>query len=377
MAATTTKDYYQVLGVPETATSEEIKKSYRRLAKQYHPDANRNDPQAAERFKEVGEAYAVLSDEQKRKQYDQMRKMGPFAGFGFGGGARGPGTGAGPGGFSETRINIEDLGDLGGLGDLFSSFFDRGRKRTGRREPQAKRGRDIEYMVEIPFLTAARGGKITITVPVTEDCATCNGTGNAPGSKPRTCPECGGKGTISFGQGGFAVSRPCPVCLGRGQVPTEPCSVCGGAGQVTEQRQIIMSVPAGVDTGSKLRLSGQGERGPAGAPAGDLIVTFKVAPHHFFRRDGLDVHVTVPINVVQAALGSRIRVKTVDEKKVTLKVPPGTQSGTRFRIPGQGVEKAGRRGDQYVQVKVTMPEKLNEEQEQLMREFARAGNLKY
>lgn len=377
MAASTTKDYYQVLGVPETATSDEIKKSYRRLAKQYHPDANRNDPQAAERFKEVGEAYAVLSDEQKRKQYDQMRKMGPFAGFGFGGGARGPGAGAGPGGFSETRINIEDLGDLGGLGDLFSSFFDRGRKRTGRREPQPKRGRDIEYMVEIPFLTAARGGKITITVPVTEDCATCNGTGNAPGSKPRTCPECGGKGTISFGQGGFAVSRPCPVCLGRGQVPTEPCSVCGGAGQVTEQRQIIMSVPAGVDTGSKLRLSGQGERGPAGAPAGDLIVTFKVAPHHFFRRDGLDVHVTVPINVVQAALGSRIRVKTVDDKKVTLKVPPGTQSGTRFRIPGQGVEKAGRRGDQYVQVKVTMPEKLNEEQEQLMREFARAGNLKY
>ena len=376
MAATTTKDYYQVLGVPETATADEIKKSYRRLAKQYHPDANRNDPQAAERFKEVGEAYAVLSDEQKRKQYDQMRKMGPFAGFGFGG-ARGPGAGAGPGGFTETRINIEDLGDLGGLGDLFSSFFDRGRKRTGRREPQPKRGRDIEYMVEIPFLTAARGGKITITVPVTEDCATCNGTGNAPGTKPRTCPECAGKGTISFGQGGFAVSRPCPVCLGRGQVPTEPCSVCGGAGQVTEQRQIIMSVPAGVDTGSKLRLSGQGERGPAGAPAGDLIVTFKVASHHFFRRDGLDIHVSVPINVVQAALGSRIRVKTVDDKKVTLKVPPGTQSGTRFRIPGQGVEKAGRRGDQYVQVKVTMPEKLNEEQEQLMREFARAGNLKY
>jgi molecular chaperone DnaJ len=370
MPATTTKDYYQILGVPETAAQDEIKKAYRRLAKQYHPDANRNDPQAAERFKEVGEAYAVLSDEQKRKQYDQMRKLGPFASFGYGG-ARGPGGAQG-----ETRINIEDLGDLGGLGDIFNSIFDRGRRRT-RREAAPARGRDVEYMVEIPFLTAARGGKITITVPVTEDCATCSGTGNAPGSKPKTCPECAGKGTISFGQGSFAVSRPCPVCLGRGQIPTEACRVCGGTGQVTEQRQIILAVPAGVDTGSKLRLSGQGERGPGGAPAGDLIVTFKVSPHNFFRRDGLDIHVTVPINVAQAALGSRIRVKTIDDKKVTLKIPQGTQSGTRFRIPGQGIEKAGRSGDQYVQVKVQVPEELNEEQEQLMREFARAGNLRY
>jgi molecular chaperone DnaJ len=375
MAATTTKDYYQVLGVPETATKDDVKKAYRRLAKQFHPDANKNDPQAAERFKEVGEAYGVLSDEQKRKQYDQMRKMGPFAGFGFPGG--GSGGAGGPGGATEQRIHFEDLGDIGGLGDLFSSFFDRGRRRRPR-EPEARaRGRDVEYMVEIPFLTAARGGKITITVPVTEDCATCNGSGNAPGTRPKICPECGGKGTISFGQGGFAVSRPCPVCLGRGQVPTDPCKVCGGTGQLTEQRQILLGVPAGVDTGSKLRLSGQGERGPGGAPAGDLIVTFKVAPHHFFRREGLDIHVTVPLNVAQASLGSRIRVKTIDDKKVTLKIPPGTQSGTRFRIPGQGIEKAGRRGDQYVQVKVQLPEKLSEEQEQLMREFARAGNLRY
>jgi molecular chaperone DnaJ len=372
MAATATKDYYQILGVPESAKPDEIKKAYRRLAKQYHPDANRNDPQAAERFKEVGEAYSVLSDEQKRKQYDQMRKLGPFATFGMGGGAR---PGGAPGGF-ETRFEFQDLGDIGGLGDIFSSFFDRGRRRRTR-EPGPARGRDIEYMVEIPFLTAARGGKITITVPVTEDCATCGGSGNAPGTKPRTCPECGGKGTISFGQGGFAVSRPCPVCLGRGQVPTEPCAVCKGTGQVTEQRQILLGVPAGVDTGSKLRLSGQGERGSGGVPAGDLIVSFKVAPHHFFRREGLDIHCTVPINIAQATLGSKIRVKTVDEKKVTLRIPPGTQSGTRFRIPGQGIEKAGRRGDQYVQVKVQLPENLNEEQESLLREFARSANLKY
>ncbi len=372
MPATTTKDYYQILGVPETAPQEDIKKAYRRLAKQYHPDANRNDPQAAERFKEVGEAYAVLSDEQKRKQYDQMRKLGPFATFGFGGARPSGGAGAEPG----TRFTFDDLGDLGGLGDIFSSIFDRGRRRP-RREADSARGRDVEYMVEIPFLTAARGGKVTITVPVTEDCATCSGSGNAPGTKPKLCPECNGKGTISFGQGGFAVSRPCPVCLGRGQVPTQPCAVCSGSGQVTEQRQIAVTVPAGVDTGSKLRLSGQGERSPGATPAGDLLVTFKVAPHHFFRRDGLDIHCTVPINVAQAALGSRIRVKTIDDKKVTLKIPPGTQSGTRFRIPGQGIEKAGRSGDQYVQVKVQVPEQLSHEQEQLMRDFARAGNLKY
>lgn len=376
MPATTTKDYYQTLGVPETASQDEIKKAYRRLAKQYHPDANQDNAQAADRFKEVGEAYSVLSDAEKRKQYDQMRKLGPFAGYGFGGAAR-PGAGPGPGPEgvrTETRFSFDDLGDIGGLGDIFSSLFDRGRRRP-RREPGADR--DIEYMVEIPFLTAARGGRITITVPVTEDCATCNGTGNAPGTRPRICPECGGKGTISFGQGGFAVSRPCPVCLGRGQVPTQPCAVCSGTGQLTEQRQILLSVPAGVDTGSKLRLSGQGERGPGGTPAGDLIVTFKVSPHNFFRRDGLDIHCTVPINIAQAALGSRIRVKTVDDRKVTLKIPPGTQAGTRFRIAGQGIEKAGRRGDQYVQVKLELPEKLSEEQEGIMREFARATNLKY
>jgi len=373
MAASATKDYYQILGVPETAKPDEIKKSYRRLAKQYHPDANKNDPNAADRFKEVGEAYAVLSDDTKRKQYDQMRKMGPFASFGVGGaGAGRPGAAGGPGGAAGTRFTFEDLGDLG---DLFGSFFDRGRRRKPREA--RTRGRDVEYMVEIPFLTAARGGRITITVPVTEDCATCGGTGAAPGTQMRTCPECNGKGSISFGQGGFAVSRPCPVCLGRGQVPVEPCRVCSGAGQVTEQRQILLTVPAGVDTGSKLRLSGQGERGAAAAPAGDLIVTFKVQPHRFFRRDGLDIHVSVPINLAQATLGSRIRVRTIDGKKVALRIPPGTQSNTRFRVPGQGIEKAGRRGDQYVQVKLQVPDSLSPEQEERMREFAKAAELKY
>ncbi|HEX2165704.1 MAG TPA: DnaJ C-terminal domain-containing protein, partial [Longimicrobiales bacterium] len=173
------------------------------------------------------------------------------------------------------------------------------------------------------------------------------------------------------------VSRPCPVCLGRGQVPSERCSACGGSGQVSENRQILLSVPPGVDNGSKLRLSGQGEKGGAGAPPGDLIITFKVQPHHFFRRDGLDIHCTVPINLAQATLGSKIRVRTVDEKKVALRIPSGTQSGTRFRIPGQGVEKSGRRGDQYVQVKVEVPAALSDEQERLMKEFADAAELRY
>ena len=380
MASTGTRDYYQALGVTEGAAPEDIKKAYRKLAKKYHPDANRNDPQAAERFKEIGEAYAVLSDAAKRKKYDQMRKFGQVGGFGFGG-AR-PGTaqpGAGPT-QQEVRFNFEDLGDLGGgLGDIFSSIFDRGRRgarRPGGREARA-RGRDVEYILEIPFRTAARGDKVTIQVPMTDDCNVCNGSGNAPGSKPTTCPECGGKGTVNFGQGGFAVSRPCPMCLGRGQVPTDPCAGCGGSGQVSVNRQIILTVPAGVDSGSKLRLSGQGEKGPAGAPSGDLLITFKVLPDRFFRRDGLDIYVTVPINIAQAMLGSKVRVRTVDDRKVALRIPPGTQSGTRFRIAGQGIEKAGRRGDQYVQVKVTVPETLTPEQEQLVRNLAEAADLKH
>jgi len=376
MPAATSKDYYQILGVAESATAEEIKRAYRKLAKQYHPDANRNDPRAAERFKEIGEAYSVLSDAEKRKKYDQLRKMGPFAGFGFGrqGPNAGGAGGAAGGGF---RAAAEDLGDLGGLGDLFSSIFDFGRRARGRGRSAPERGRDVEYVVEIPFTMAARGGRLPISVPITEECATCSGSGNAPGTKPQTCGECGGSGSITFGQGSFAVQRPCPACYGRGQVPSVPCGVCGGSGQVREQRQIIVSVPAGVDTGSKLRLSGQGERGPGGGAPGDLLITFRVKPHHFFRRDGLDGHCTIPINVAQATLGTKVRVRTVDGKKVALRIPPGTQSGTRFRIAGQGIEKSGRRGDQYVQVKVVVPEKLGTEEERLMRDFAKAAGLRY
>ena len=372
--ATGSKDYYKVLGVAENASADEIKKAYRKLAKQNHPDANPNNASAAERFKDISEAYSVLSDDEKRKQYDQMRKYGAFGGFASRpGGARPSSPGADPGaGFS-----FEDMGSMGGLGDLFGSIFDLG-KRGGKRGGQgAQRGQSIEYAVEVPFETAARGGKLTITVPVTETCPTCHGNGAAPGTTPIPCPECKGTGMVSFGQGGFAVTRPCPQCMGKGTVAPTPCSTCAGQGQIREQRQIQVTVPAGVDTGSKLRLSGQGEAGQGGGPRGDLILTFRVQPHRFFSREGLDVHCTVPINVAQATLGSKVRVKTVDGKHVVLRVPPGTQSGTRFSIKGQGVEKGGRRGDQYVQTKITVPEKLDPEEERLMREFAEAAELKF
>lgn len=370
MAAAGAKDYYRMLGVAETATPDDIKKAYRRLAKQYHPDANPNNKEAAERFKEIGEAYSVLSDADKRKQYDAMRKN-PFGGF-----ARSAGGGGAAAGGAQGGISFEDLGDIGGLSDIFESIFARGRKKGAGAQTKA-RGNDVEYLVEIPFKTAARGGKITITVPVTDECATCNGSGNAPGTKAQTCNECKGAGMISFGQGGFAVQRPCPACLGRGTVPTVPCAVCSGSGQVREQRQIMLAVPAGVDTGSKLRVAGQGEKGAGGAPAGDLIVNFKVQPDHFFRRDGLDIISTIPINIAQSVLGSRVRVRTLDDKKVALRIPPGTQSGTRFRIPGQGIEKSGHRGDQYVQVKVEVPETVEPEAEELFKQFAEKAGLKY
>jgi molecular chaperone DnaJ len=376
------KDFYRILGVDETAGQDEIKKAYRKLAKSHHPDANQGDAQAAERFKEIGEAYAVLKDPEKRKQYDQMRKLGAF---GLGG--RGPAGGASrprgaPGG-QDPSFSFDDLqGGFGNISDLFSSLFDLGGRRGGAAggpdgSGGRQRGQDVEYVVEIPFLTAVRGGKVSVEVAITEDCATCGGDGAEPGTSRHRCGECGGSGTVSFGQGGFAVKRPCPACFGRGQIPDTPCRSCGGRGSVRQKRTLQIAVPEGVDTGSKVRLSGQGERGKSGGAAGDLIITFKVQPHRFFRREGLDVHVTVPINIVQATLGSRVRVRTVGGKKVVLRIPQGTQSGTKFRIRGQGVRKGERVGDQFVEVTVSVPDKLSEEEQRAMEGFAEAAGLKH
>ncbi len=377
-----TKDYYSVLGVSATASQDEIKKQYRRLAKQYHPDRNPNDTKAAERFKEISEAYNVLGTAEKRKQYDEMRRLGAFGGFAGGGGRR-PGAGrhgagapgGGPAGSGGQNFRFEDfdIGGLGGLGDLFSSMFG-GR---GGRGGAPERGETVELNVDVPFRVAALGGKLPVQIEVTEPCPTCAGTGAAPGATLKTCPECNGRGTISFGQGGFAVQRPCPMCMGRGQIPSERCPTCSGTGEVRATKKVVISVPEGTDTGARVRLSGQGGKGANGGPPGDLLITFRVAADRFFRREGLDIVAPVPINIAQATLGSKVSVRTVAGKKVTLKIPPGTPGGKRFRVRAQGIRKGGQQGDMIVEVTITVPDQLTPEQEEMMREFAASGGLRY
>ncbi len=358
------RDYYQTLGVSETATTDEIKKAFRRLAKQYHPDRNPNNPQAAERFKEISEAHDVLSDSEQRKKYDQLRRYGAFAGSAAGG--RGFGGPGGAGGFS-SDFDLSDLGSFGGLGDLFSSIF-------GRRGPDSdvEADEEVEAAVTIPFRVAALGGKVPVTLPVSEVCPTCGGNGAAPGATISTCPECKGRGTVSFGQGSFAVTRPCPVCRGKGKVPSQRCPTCQGEGEVRVEKRLMITVPPGTEDGTRVRLKGQGTRG-----RGDVVVVFHVEPDRFFRREGLDVICVVPINVAQAMLGSKIKVKTLAGRHIVLRVPPGTQHGQRFRIAGQGIEKNGRRGDQYVEVHVAIPEHLTPEEQAAIRAYAEKAGIKY
>ncbi|MHB1329128.1 MAG: molecular chaperone DnaJ [Gemmatimonadales bacterium] len=359
------KDFYQTLGVPESASADDIKKAYRRLAKQHHPDANPNNPAAAETFKQIAEAHSVLSDPDKRKQYDQMRRLGAFDT------GRSPRAGGAPrpGGAGATE-NF-DFGDFGsmGLGDIFSTIFGRG----GKKGPT--RGETLETVLEIPFRTAALGGKVPVTLPVTGPCGSCGGSGGAPGAVMSQCTECKGRGSISFGQGGFAVNRPCPMCRGRGKVPSQKCPTCQGAGELRSEKTVMITVPPGTESGTKVRLKGQGEPGGDGAQAGDLLVSFEVQDDRFFTRDGLDVVCEVPINLAQAVLGTRIRVKTIDGKKVVLKVPPGTPPGKRFRVKGMGIAKGDRQGDQLVEISVTMPEQLSPEQEELFKQFADSAGL--
>jgi molecular chaperone DnaJ len=261
---------------------------------------------------------------------------------------------------------------MGGLGDIFSSMFGRGRPRA-----EASEGDTLEAVVEVPFRVAMLGGEIPVTLPMTETCATCKGNGGAPGATFSTCPECEGRGTISFGQGGFAVSRPCPQCRGRGKIPSEKCPTCRGAGEVRTERRIVIPVPPGTESGSRIRLRGQGQPSRPGGPPGDLIITLQVQPDRFFRREGLDIIADVPINLAQATLGTRLRVRTLDGKKVLLRIPPGTQPGRKFRIKGQGIEKNGRKGDQLVGIQVTVPDELTPEQQDLMKKFADSAKLPY
>jgi molecular chaperone DnaJ len=372
-----TKDFYAVLGVSSSASQDEIKKAYRKLAKKYHPDANSSDPKAAERFKEVSEANNVLGDAEKRKQYDDMRRLGAFGGGMGGFGARGGRPGGFGGGASSVNFQDFDIGGLGGLGDLFSSMFGGGAAKSTGRSRGPEKGQSIETTLDIPFRTAAKGGKVPVELEVTEECGTCHGNGAKPGTPLKICPECDGRGVVSFGQGGFAVNRPCPVCLGRGLVPSVPCPTCSGTGEVRTRKKVLITVPAGVDTGSKIRLKGQGGKGPGNGPPGDLLITFNVLHDRFYRREGLDVIAPVAINIAQATLGTKINVALLDGKKVALKIPAGTPSGKRFRVKSQGIEKGGKTGDLIVEVSIEVPEKLSEEQQRMMREFAEAGGLKY
>ena len=361
-------DYYQVLGVAETATPEEIKRAYFRLAKKYHPDRNPNDKSAETTFKQINEAYETLSDPRKRSRYDQLRRFrreGAFAGAGPGGGFR-----------------IEDLGDLfgagrvtfddlGGIGSIFRQFFGAGG--PGSTQARQRRGEDVTVEVEIPFETSVFGGKVSVRVPREEPCHDCAGSGAEPGSKAESCPQCGGRGIVEDFQGSFGMSRPCPRCLGRGRILTQPCRTCVGRGRVRRERTLEVSIPKGVSEGARLRLAGQGETGPAGGPSGDLYVRVHVRPHEKFRRKGLDIYADVTIDIVEAALGTSLEVPTV-AGRVTLRVPAGTQPESLLRLRGRGVVGAdGGRGDQYVRVHVRVPRRLTERERSLLEEFAAVG----
>ena len=382
----TTKDYYATLGVSAGASQDAIKRAYRQLAKKHHPDANQNDPKAAERFKEISEAYTVVGNAEKRTQYDEMRRLGAFDGTVADararsqrpGGATGTGatratggTSSGPNAF---RFEDFDVGGLGGLGDLFGTIFNGGR---GAAAKEPRPGQSVETTLDIPFEVAATGGKVPVDLEVTEECGTCSGSGGAPGTRATTCPECGGRGSISFGQGGFAVSRPCPMCLGRGSVPSAKCATCGGAGEVRARKKVLINVPPGADSGTRVRLKGQGGKGQHGGPAGDVVITFQVRENPTWKREGLDLVRTVPINVAQATLGSKVGVTTIDGKTMSLRIPPGTPSGKRFRIPKRGIQKSERHGDLIVEIAIEVPSPVTAEQEKLMKQFAEAAGLAF
>ena len=372
------KDFYTVMGVSERATADEIKTQYRRLAKEHHPDSNKNDSKSAERFKEISEAYQVLGDAKKRAQYDEMRRLGAFESRGPrsrpGAGSR-PGGGSAPGGAQNFKFDeINDVGGIGGLGDLFSSMFGGGGAR-GQKPVGPEPGQTIETSLDVPFKIAATGGKVPIDLEVNEECATCSGSGAAKGARLQPCHECNGRGSISFGQGGFAVNRPCPLCLGKGQLPSEKCRDCRGAGETRSKRKVMIAVPAGVDTGGKIRLKGQGGRGQRGGAPGDIVITFRVHEDSRWGRDGLDLITRAKINVAQALLGSKASVETPDEKTVAIKIPPGTSSGKRFRVRGQGITKDGKQGDLLVEVEIVVPEKLSAEEIRLIERFAESAGL--
>ena len=352
------RDYYEVLGVSRTATDQQIKSAYRRLAVKHHPDKNPNDATAEEKFKEAAEAYSILSDSEQRRRYDR---------FGHAGVSSSAGSSAwGAPGFG----GIEDiLGDLFGFGDVF------GGGRTGGRRTAAQRGSDLRYDLEISLEEAANGMTAQLRIPRLEGCDACSGSGAAPGTQPESCQTCSGTGQVRYQQGFFSVARTCHVCRGAGRVINTPCTQCKGAGRIEREKQMEVKVPAGVETGSRLRVQGEGEAGTQGGPAGDLYVVIHVAEHEQFERQGSNLYEAVPITFAQAALGAEIMVKTLDAEE-KLKIPMGTQTGTVFRLKGKGMPVLGGRGrgDLFVSVTLITPTTLTREQRKLLEQLAEVEN---
>ena len=354
------RDYYEVLGVSRGASEDEIKKAYKKMARKYHPDLNPGDKTAEEKFKEVNEAYEVLSDADKKARYDQYGHAGVDPNFGAGGFG---------GGFDGSF-------DFGDLGDIFGSFFGGGFGGGRRTNPNApQRGESIRMSIAISFEEAAFGCEKAVTVERYETCDTCHGNGCAPGTSPEVCPDCHGTGTVQVRRqtpmGVFATSSPCPKCGGKGRIIHQPCKDCRGSGMVRKKKTIQASIPAGIDNGQTISIRGQGNAGKNGGPAGDLLITITVRPHELFRREGTSVLCEAPITFTQAVLGAELEIPTIDGK-VKYTLPEGTQSGTTFRLKGKGIPSInGRgRGDQYVTVYIETPKNLNKEQKEALKKFA-------
>ena len=354
------RDYYEVLGVSRGASEDEIKKAYKKMARKYHPDLNPGDKTAEEKFKEVNEAYEVLSDADKKARYDQYGHAGVDPNFGAGGFG---------GGFDGSF-------DFGDLGDIFGSFFGGGFGGGRRTNPNApQRGESIRMSIAISFEEAAFGCEKAVTVDRMETCDTCHGNGCAPGTTPEVCPDCHGTGTVQVRRqtpmGVFATSSPCTRCGGKGRIIHQPCKDCRGTGTVRKRKTIQASIPAGIDNGQTISIRGQGHAGKNGGPAGDLLITITVRPHELFRREGTSVLCEAPITFTQAVLGAELEIPTIDGK-VKYTLPEGTQSGTTFRLKGKGIPSLnGRgRGDQYVSVYIETPRNLNKEQKEALKKFA-------
>lgn len=356
MSTGTQRDYYDVLGVARDASVDEIKKAYRGLAVRFHPDRNPGDVEAEEKFKEAAQAYAVLSDADKRARFDRFGHQGvegqPFTGFD-------------PGAFGDFA---DILGDLFGFSDIFGSR--QGRGRQGRR-----RGHDLQYTLKISLQEAAGGVERSIRVPRLENCDVCSGSGSKPGTTLEACGTCGGNGQVMFRRGFLSVAQTCPTCSGAGRVNRDPCEGCSGQGRVEQETTLKVNVPAGVDNGMRLRLTGEGEGGPLGGPSGDLFVVIAVAPHDVFERDGDNLHMELPISVYQAMLGTEIEVPTIQNDAAGIKVEAGTQPGDVLRVQGAGMPNINgrRRGDLHVHCKIVVPQQLDSEQRQLVEEVARLG----